>query len=203
MPKSMILTFAGNRDGSRRLTTSTPNASSPRKMLPMPATRIFGAPTSAARRRGSPFHELDFFRDEKEAMAGLARETEIASGILVDHDGDVHLVLVVLLDGLDGGDLAREKQVHGVAAALRGCNRTRSPTAMSTPLCCSDMSGALSSRRLNSHSFIATTPQPAGVRAGRRAASSCVRPTGPRFDPAAPARADRSGAPRPSPHPSS
>ena len=50
-------------------------------------------------------------------MPDFAGGADVYAGVVVDGDGDVKAVLVVLLDGGDGGGLALEENIEGVGAA--------------------------------------------------------------------------------------
>jgi hypothetical protein len=50
---------------------------------------------------------FNFFRIEKETMAGLAEQPHVSSRIVVKNHADVKLALVILLDTLDGCNLSR------------------------------------------------------------------------------------------------
>src|SRR5947209_18432380 len=79
------------------LAISTPKASSPRKMFPMQATRILPL-------TGHLMVQLDrlqFFGREKEPVPRLPQHSQIAAGIIVEHDRDVDVVIEVALNRLD------------------------------------------------------------------------------------------------------
>jgi hypothetical protein len=52
-------------------------------------------------------------------MAGLKLLAEILPRVVFDGDGQVDPVLVVLLDGLDGGSAPLEEQVESISSATR------------------------------------------------------------------------------------
>src|SRR5579862_4929121 len=111
MPKSSTCASGG---GSRRInsrTTSTPKASSPKKMLPSPAMRmrivLFPLPQG--------FH---FICAVEKAMPGLAQHSKIPPRIVLHHERQVDFILRVLLDGFDDGDPPGKRHVHRVGAAL-------------------------------------------------------------------------------------
>jgi hypothetical protein len=71
---------------------------------------------------------------EEEAVARLPHQADIASRIVVDDDTNMNLAFVVLLDGFDNRRLARERDVHDVAACRDAAGRGfqalfRSPSA--------------------------------------------------------------------------
>ena len=115
MPKSWTTTPAGSLLRARRLTTSTPKASSPMKTLPMPATRM--------RMRGSSglgvVERLDLVRREEEPVSHLAILAEVAPRIVLDRHGELHDAVHALHDLLDDRGLAVEHEVEGVGPALR------------------------------------------------------------------------------------
>src|SRR5438309_2594134 len=103
IPKSTTRTPSGRSRPARRRTTSTPKASSPRKMLPTPATRTRGrfmTPPISILNEG-----LHFVRPEEEAVSWLAQGAEVAARVVIDGDGQVHLPLVILLDRVHRGRL--------------------------------------------------------------------------------------------------
>src|SRR5512146_1685200 len=114
MPKSRTQTFSGNSRCVRRCTTSTPKASSPRKMLPTPATSTLPFTWHLAIQR----QRLNFLRREKEAMSGLPQHAEIAPGIVFENNGQMHLVIEIRLDGLDNRNLPLESHVEDVGTLL-------------------------------------------------------------------------------------
>src|SRR5947209_15404702 len=99
MPKSTTRTPSGSRRRASRRATSTPNASSPRKMLPTPATRTRGGcmpdPSWQGRNR------LDFLDAEEEPVAGLAQRAPLPARVVVHSDGQVDPAFQVLFDRLD------------------------------------------------------------------------------------------------------
>src|SRR5215471_20022536 len=102
MPKSTIFTWSGNARVRSRFTTSTPNASSPRKMFPMPATNT------------SPFtrdlvfqsQRLDFLRGKEKAMTGLTQHSEITAWVIFDDDRNMKLVIKIALNCFHDRDLS-------------------------------------------------------------------------------------------------
>src|ERR1700759_3466774 len=97
MPKSTTRTPSGNARRSSARATSEPKASSPRKMLPMPAIRMRGCvmPVSTFVRERQ---RLDLFGGEEEAVAGLAHHSQIPTRVVFQNDREMNLVLVGLLD---------------------------------------------------------------------------------------------------------
>src|SRR5581483_28986 len=83
---------------------------------------------SRCRRRGCPTRSpltplrrngLDLLRCEEEAMAGPALLAQVAARILLQGDREVDAVFIVLLDRLDEGHLAGQRDVHDVGARAR------------------------------------------------------------------------------------
>ena len=110
MPKSTTRTPSGKDWPARRFATSTPKASSPRKIFPIPAIRIAFPLDHVGRQR------CHFFRRKKEAMPGLFLQAQIAVRIAVDYHSQLKLALIVLLDRLDGRDHAGKSHVEDVAS---------------------------------------------------------------------------------------
>ena len=105
MPKSTTRTSAGSSQLARRRATSTPKPSSPRKMLPIPAISMRGLWRVACWVCSSSERErFDLCRIEEKTMAGLAHHSQVAARIVVEHDTDVALAFVVLLDAFDCRD---------------------------------------------------------------------------------------------------
>ncbi len=78
MPKSTTSTPAAARAARGGRATATPKPSSPRKMLPIPATSTRGGAA------WSPAERLDLLGREEEPVPGLARLAEVAAGVVVD-----------------------------------------------------------------------------------------------------------------------
>src|SRR5919199_3697179 len=115
MPKSETSTPSGNSRPASRRTTSTPKPSSPRNMLPMPATRTRLGPTGVLQVK-----RHDLLRGEEEPVPeGSAILPQIPARVVLERDREVDPVLVVLLYGLDKRDLAGEREVHDVSAGPR------------------------------------------------------------------------------------
>src|SRR5215203_5553519 len=106
MPKSTASTPSGSSRSESRPTTSTPKPSSPRKTLPMPATRM-RLLIGSLRVEG---HYL-IGREEKPVPQDVSI-SEVPARIVLQRDGQVDPVFVVLLDSLDERDLSAESQVH-------------------------------------------------------------------------------------------
>src|SRR5580704_11310091 len=144
MPKSITRTPEAQVRPSKRRATSLPKASSPKKTLPIPATRIFGDGVcmidlrSLCWRRPRPFvdrrrllaavgrrlivrqlHRLDFSDGKKEAVPRLAEHPQVAPRIVIEHDGKVRLSFVIGLDRFNRGNFPGEGQIHDVGAGLR------------------------------------------------------------------------------------
>ena len=105
-----------NLQRTRRFTTSTPNPSSPKKIFPIPAIRIFEVLSTLCVRASSRRQGLNFRRIEKETVPRLAKHAEIASGIVFQHDADVILALIILLDAFDDGGLTGQGDIQDIAS---------------------------------------------------------------------------------------
>src|SRR5581483_10418317 len=90
---------------------------------PRPRSRRRPGRCSRCRRRGCPTRSpltplrrngLDLLRCEEEAMAGPALLAQVAARILLQGDREVDAVFIVLLDRLDEGHLAGQRDVHDV-----------------------------------------------------------------------------------------
>src|SRR5919112_2471375 len=110
MPKSFTWTPSGHSRPASRLTTSTPNPSSPRNMLPIPAIRIRLLMGDLEVQR------LDLLGGEKEPMSKEAVRSKVAARVLLERHRDVDPVLVILLYTLDERDLPLEREVHDVSS---------------------------------------------------------------------------------------
>src|SRR4028119_1462678 len=111
MPKSFTSTPSGNGRSASSRTTSTPKPSSPRRGLPLPATRM-----RSGLMRGLQIQRLDLFGGEEEPVTEEAVLPEVPPRVVLERHGDVDPALVVLLYALDGRDLALEGEVHDVPA---------------------------------------------------------------------------------------
>ena len=65
------------------------------------------------------FTDFDFIGCIKKAMARLAHHAEIATGIVVQHQGELHTAFDILLDGFDHRNFSIERHVHDIRAFLR------------------------------------------------------------------------------------
>ena len=88
----------------------------------MPATRMRCAATAGARR----VERLDLLGREEEAVPDLALVAEVAAGVVLDRDRELHDALHALDDLLDDRGLAVERDVEDVraraaVAGARGC----------------------------------------------------------------------------------
>src|SRR5438067_2799336 len=113
MPKSTTLTPLGGRCASR-FATSTPNASSPRKMLPTPATSIL----PCIRNLAVQGKRLDFFRRKEESVSRLTEKSKVPPGVVLKHNGQVHVVIEIALDRLHHRNFALQRHVHDVGVFL-------------------------------------------------------------------------------------
>src|SRR5918997_3642399 len=93
-----------------RLTTSTPKPSSPRKMLPTPATR-----TRLRLTKVLQVQRFDLLGREEEPVPEDTVPTQVPARIVLQRDRDIDPVLVVLFYTLDDRDLLLERDVHDVA----------------------------------------------------------------------------------------
>src|SRR5512133_509445 len=114
MPKSTTRTCSGSSRCASLCATSTPNASSPRKMFPTPATRTLPSIRDLAIQR----QRLHFCGGEEEAVSGLPHHAELAPGIVFENDRQVHLIIKVTLYGFHDRDFPLQRQVHNVRALL-------------------------------------------------------------------------------------
>src|SRR5918998_1096522 len=109
MPKSLTSTPSGNSRPASRFTTSTPKPSSPRNMLPTPATRtrlLIG---------NLEVQRLDLLGREEEPVPEEAVLSQVAARVVLQGHRDIDPVLVVLLYALDERDLPLEGEVHDVS----------------------------------------------------------------------------------------
>src|SRR5579862_1469246 len=116
MPKSLTTTLSGSIMEASCFTTSTPKASSPRKMLPRPATSTLPSMTVLG---FFGIDRLNFVRREEEPMSGLAQHSQIATGIVFQHHRQVDLIFEVALNGLDDSYASSHGDVHDIGALLR------------------------------------------------------------------------------------
>ena len=113
----------------------------------MPAIRIAESPDDGVM-MAVPFLGLDgfeFLGPEEEAVARLALQAQVLPGIVVDRDGEVDLVLEILLDGRDRRRLPFSA-MSKMSASPSGQIRTRSPRRNSTPATRMRSSGGASSQ---------------------------------------------------------
>ena len=80
----------------------------------MPAIRTL-LPAGSA---GGPISSTSSRREE-EPVPGLARDAEVAAGVVLEHHRELHDALEVLLDRLDDRGLAVQRALEDVAAAAR------------------------------------------------------------------------------------
>src|SRR3954469_16631913 len=109
MPKSTTSTPGGSLGCFSSAATATPKPSSPKKMLPIPATstRLVGGGAPAI---GSPpagaeekqwaggrraCHRLDLVGREEEPVAGAAVLAQLATRVVLERHGHVHLPVEV------------------------------------------------------------------------------------------------------------
>src|SRR5580700_1052282 len=62
---------------------------------------------------------LDLIGIEEKPMARLSEQSQIPSGIIIEHDANMNLAFVVLLDAFDDGNLPGKCDVHDVTALSR------------------------------------------------------------------------------------
>src|SRR5215216_6799586 len=108
IPKSFTSTPSGNSRPASRFTTSTPNPSSPRNMLPMPAirTRLLIGNLEVQR--------LDLLGREEEPVPEEAFLSQVPPRVVLQRHRDVDPLLVILLYALDERHLPLEGQVHDI-----------------------------------------------------------------------------------------
>src|SRR5215212_7660153 len=95
IPKSFTSTPSGNSRPASRFTTSTPNPSSPRNMLPMPATRM--RLLMRKHRRNLQVQRFDFLGGEEEPVTEYAILPQVPPRVVLQHHRNIDPVLVVLL----------------------------------------------------------------------------------------------------------
>src|SRR5919199_265691 len=108
MPKSATSTPSGSSRPASRFTTSTPKPSSPRNMLPTPATR------TRLLTSGLQVQRYNLLGGEEELVPDDAILPQIPSRVVLQRDRQVDPVLVVLLYALDERDLPGEREVYDV-----------------------------------------------------------------------------------------
>ena len=180
-------------------TTSTPNPSSPRNMLPIPATRTVGACARRVHARHSADDGLHFVGARRRTGGpadGAARGPGRDRRRRRRRDEPA---LVVLFDRLDVAvwPASARSKMSPPAADAAGPGRR---VARSTPSTSTRSTAVWSSERVELplvHGAISRGRRAA--RASRRAASSCARASAPRCARAAAACARRRAASRPSP----
>ncbi|CAM5664027.1 hypothetical protein SHIRM173S_11421 [Streptomyces hirsutus] len=101
-----------------RRAASTPKPSSPRKMLPTPATRVRGRGAGPLVMGHLTLHDADLVGLEVEIPALFA--ADVGAGIVLEGDRDVHTAVDVVQDRLDQGAPAGDEQVLGVGVARPG-----------------------------------------------------------------------------------
>src|SRR4030081_3673615 len=108
MPKSATVTPSGRSSLARRRTTSQPKASSVKKMFPTPATSIFCVMSPP----------LDLVGGEVQETPVL--DLQVGVGVVLERDGEEHLVLEVVEDRLHIRHLAGEEHVLGIGSPCSG-----------------------------------------------------------------------------------
>ena len=106
MPKSTTRTPAGSSSAARRLRHLHPEPVVAQEDVPDAGDagcRLCVIPRSPS----WPPQRLDLGGREEEAVARLTPQAEVPAGVVVQRDGDVDPVLVVLHDRLDGGRSCR------------------------------------------------------------------------------------------------
>ena len=122
----------------------------------MPATRIFSSCAGWRAAVSLRIDRLNFFGREEKTMAGLAQHAKILAGIVIQHDGEMHLAFVILLNRFDDGDLAGQSEIEDVAAFAGTQTDQISFSYLDTsPETVMLSTGETSSRSCHSHSFMA------------------------------------------------
>src|SRR5919199_3666766 len=105
MPKSATSTPSGSSRPASSLTTSTPKPSSPRNMLPIPATRTRLSTMSVLR-----VQRYNLFGGEEEPVPEDATIfPQIPARVVLQRNRQVDPILVILLYALDERDLPGER----------------------------------------------------------------------------------------------
>src|SRR5918997_971159 len=110
MPKSTTSTPSGSSRPASRLTTSTPKPSSPRNMLPTPATRMRLLMSGL----GLWVQRYNLLGGEEEPVPRHAIPPQVPSRVVLQRHRDIDLVLIILLYVLDERSLSGEREVHDV-----------------------------------------------------------------------------------------
>ncbi len=112
MPKSVTVAPSGSELSSMCLTTSTPKPSSPRKMLPIPATRTRGVVVAAERTVSPRIWISSGWKYRKRPC----HSSMSAGGIVVQRHSDVLVAVHIGEHTLHRGELAGVEEVVGVGA---------------------------------------------------------------------------------------
>src|SRR5918994_4015011 len=116
IPKSTTSTPSGSSRPASLRTTSTPKPSSPRNMLPMPATRMR---LLMRELRGElQVQRFDLLGGEEEPVPEYAILSQVSTRVVLKRHRDVDPVLVVLLYALDERGLPAEREVHNVPSGV-------------------------------------------------------------------------------------
>src|SRR5215217_4213736 len=109
MPKSATSTPSGSSRLASLRTTSTPKPSSPRNMLPTPATRTRLGLIHVLR-----IQRYDLLGGEEESVAEDAISPQVPARVVLQRDRNMDSILVVLLYALDKRDFPGEREVYDV-----------------------------------------------------------------------------------------
>src|SRR5215204_2517540 len=112
MPKSTTSTPSGSSRPTSLRTTSTPKPSSPRNMLPTPATRM------RLLTRELQVQWFDLLGGEEEPVTEDAITPQVSSRVVLQRHRDIDPVLVVLLYALDERGLPGAREVHDVPSGV-------------------------------------------------------------------------------------
>src|SRR5918995_6669666 len=116
MPKSTTSTSSGSSRPASLRTTSTPKPSSPRNMLPMPATRMR---LFMSKLRGElQVQRFDLLGGEEEPVTEYAILSQVPTRVVLKGHRDIDPVLVVLLYALDERGFPTEREVHDVPSGV-------------------------------------------------------------------------------------
>src|SRR5690349_9997955 len=120
MPKSLTTTPSGREQRARRCATSTPKASSPRKMLPTPATSTLALMCSLAIHWTAVQNQwLHFFGRKEEAVPRLAQHSQVAPRIIFKDNRQMNSFVKIVLNRFNHREPALQCQIHDVGRLLR------------------------------------------------------------------------------------
>src|SRR5687768_14234830 len=131
MPASRTRTCSGNRCFASRRATSTPKASSPKKMLPRPATRTHPARLSVIIGAALGTQWNDFRR--RKIKEPPERTAQVGAWIVIDGNRHICAIVQVAEHRRDGGTPPVEEHVHGIGAPVWGEPYARSSCQADRP----------------------------------------------------------------------